>query len=860
MPPPVPLSKTSPFFVGRLPHRGLAHDVSDVCTLRPRLRFPASFFSAPFDQNITQRPEMNKSIESVLAEVEELISRRRVNAAFDNLLSLFQQCSQVDLKRLQDPITEIINRFMHKKRRELGEAFRSRIEGDTPEPLDSSSESRDNSAKLQRFIDSLRNRFDELSEWHIFQWSTYYKDELRAIMAEMVELLRSGSNADDAFAQVGIATERHSIDIFTKGFGFVMSQSWATREAAVTKSLGGLRAFLELPVEIYADESSRITEPRDCRALRRVASRMLRGILIGFLDSDLGDADPAELLNRTAKTWVHVLPLLEENDLNLLAERIDLKAIAQILGRPLQLVAQELDHASRMSSVDAVVVISAMININDESIDITLRPPADSSDTRPLELAILGGDGPAVKHQIEQRVKLGYIACVTHKPAPSYWRGTFPTKEVKDVVVTMPEGGSNSVGFLLSRLRLRFYENTLVVQPNVPLRTNIAERFPLENPTLLTFFRVERPSIRALQTTLSTRTGVILWCSVRRSGKTTGVSELASGIAERNAVFQRCEMTGGDKASRILFEEVCDALDKMSPLPRDFLHNIVTRAAPMGGQQNRGSILIVDEYDRLFGRLRVAGRRSEDARHLVIQPLLDQFVEFATENLLILLGQQPNAHFIFMDQNQLSAYVQQEPYPLFSHTAGSPDSEFHELVGRTFQKTLRFDTSFVDSVYEETGGHPFLAVNLLRDFVDWLIQKKVIPSEMLLTSELFSEYGIHGLTLTAIGRSRHYHYFRSAASEALSDEGIEHSPWIHVAYKLMRHLALNSRTGRIAMSHDSIEEYLVSTLGNVELSSYTSDSFLASASEGNFIDFSGEQVKARIPLLARISAAVGSAA
>lgn len=351
---------------------------------------------------------------------------------------------------------------------------------------------------------------------------------------------------------------------------------------------------------------------------------------------------------------------------------------------------------------------------------------------------------------------------------------------------------------------------------------------------------------------------MILWCSVRRSGKTTGVSELANGIAERNAVFQRCEMTGGDKTSRILFEKVCDALDKMDPLPNSFLRDIVTRAAPMGCQQSRGSILIVDEYDRLFGRLRVAGRRSEDARHLVIQPLLDQFVEFATENLLILLGQQPNAHFIFMDQNQLSAYVQQEPYPLFSHEPGSHESEFHELVRRTFQKTLSFDTSFVDSIYEETGGHPFLAVNLLRDFVDWIIRKQVIPGTMLLSGDLFKEYGTQGLTLSAIGRSRHYHFFRAAASEALSAEGIEHSPWIHVAYKLLRHLALHSVTNRISMSHDNIEGYVASTLSNVHLSSYTCDSFLASASESNFIEYYDEQIKAKIPLLARISAAVGA--
>lgn len=802
---------------------------------------------------------MNKSIEAILAEAEELISRQEVNRAYDNLIALFHQCSQVDLKRLQDPILEIIGRFLPKKRRNLGEVFNGRLGYDEiSTSLNPTSATSNNSPSLQSFVISLNENFEELLEWHIFQWSTYYKDGLRAIMAETVELLRSGCDPDAAFAEIRIAIRSHSAEIFTHGFDYVMSQSWATQEAAVGKSLGGVRSFLELPVEIYADESSRITEPKDCRTLRRVTSSMLLGILAGFLDAKFGDADPADLLKRTAKNWVHVLPLLELDDLKILGKGLDLENISPVLGRPLLLLAQELDHASSMSSVDAVVVTSVLVNLNDEVIDITLRPPADSSDTKPLELAILGGEGSSVKLQIEQRVKLGFIACFTQKPAAAYWRGTFPTKEVKDVVVATLEEGNNTIGFLLSRLRLRFYENTVVVQPSVPLKTNIAERFPLESPTLLTFFRVERQSIRTLQTTLSTRTGVLLWCSVRRSGKTTGVSELASGVAERNAVFQRCEMTGGDKTSRMLFEEVCDALDKMAPLPRDFLRTIVARAAPMGDSKNRGSILIVDEYDRLFGRLRVAGRLNEDARHLVIQPLLDQFVEFATENLVILLGQQPNAHFIFMDQNQLSAYVQQEPYPLFSHEISSHESEFHELVRRTFQKTLQFDTSFVDSVYEETGGHPFLAINLLRDFVDWLIAKRVIPNNTPLTGALFKEYATHELTHAAIGRSRHYHYFRSAASEALSSDSKVQSPWIYAAYKLLRHLAVECGAKDITMDQIAIEEFMTLTLSEAHLNSYTTDSFLASAAESNFIELSNDQIKAKIPILARISAAVGS--
>lgn len=804
--------------------------------------------------------EMNKSIESALAEIEELLSQREVNKAYENLMGLFSQGSHVDLSRLNDPIMEIINRFLPKRRRDLTSAFSDRlgfkeaaINLDRPFLIES------NDVSLDDFTTSLDERFDELRDWHIFQWSTYYRDGLRELTAEAVQLLRAGLNPDVAFDKIRATIRRHSAEIFTHGFEYVMAQTWSTLDAATVKSLGGVRSFLELPVEIYADESSRITEPKDCRTLRRITSSMLSGILLGFLDAEFGDADPVELLSRTAKTWIQVLPLLEFDDLSALDEMLRLDEIAPILGRPLKLLARELDYASTESSVDAVVVTSASVNINEGLIEITLRPPADSSDTKPLELAILSGDGLAVRHLIEQKVKRGFIACVTPMPAAEYFKGSFPTREVKDVVVEMPAEGA-APGFLLTRLRSRFYENKVVLKTGVPLRTNIAERFPLESPKQLTFFRVERPSIRALQTTLTTRTGVILWCSVRRSGKTIGVSELASGIEERDAVFQRCELTGGDKPSRMLFEAVSDALEKMLPLPRDFLRKIVAQAAPMGLHQNRGSILIVDEYDRLFGKLRVVGRSNDEARQLIILPLLDQLVEFATENLLILLGQQPNAHYIFMDQNQLSAYVQQEPYPLFSHVVSSHESEFHDLVRRTFQTTLQFDTTFVDSIFEETGGHPFLAINLLRDFVDWLIVKKIVPSHTVLTGELFSEYAVNGLTSTAIGRSRHYQYFREAASGALSQDGVNQGPWLYSAYKLLRELARRCGSGYISVDQYDLEDFVADTLSHASLNAYTADSFLASAAQSNFIEFSGQQIKAKIPLLARISAAVGAVA
>lgn len=167
---------------------------------------------------------------------------------------------------------------------------------------------------LREFEASLQDRLDALSKWHIFQLSTYYRDELRAIMADAVRLLNSGGDAEATFDLIHRLVCAHSIEIFSKGYSFVSAQNWATSELAIGKSLAGLRAFLDLPVEIYADESSRISSPKDCRILRRATSRMLAGILIGFSEAGLGQASPPELLQRTVKSWAPALPLLEEAD------------------------------------------------------------------------------------------------------------------------------------------------------------------------------------------------------------------------------------------------------------------------------------------------------------------------------------------------------------------------------------------------------------------------------------------------------------------------------------------------------------------------------------------------------------------
>jgi hypothetical protein len=799
----------------------------------------------------------SKTIEASLAECESLLSRNQHANAESILAEVINHANPDDLRRLQAVFNEIIGRFFEKRRRSLIGSYNQRLDGVTPVPLpESSSQSghrhRLSDAAIDQFEAEVQRTYSRLSNYHIFQWTNYYIDEFRHITNNVITLVRGTTNDDRLYDALLRLTIDHSAEIFSKGYRNASSQPTIGIVGAEGKALAGLRSFLEIPIEIYADEAARLHSSSDCRAIRKAISKIIAGIVLGFTEAQLGVTPPRDLLTRTVKSWAHLLPLLEESDLAAVASALGTGSDTDRFIESLKFVCRALDLAARESSVDPVVIVSTNANLELGVIDVAIRAPIDSSDTKPLEISLIFADQARGKSLIETKQKHGVTACVTNLPARAYWNGKFVPRPIDEIVVPVAE--CENARFLLDRMRQRFHENKIVVKQGVPLRTNVAERFPLENPRMLSFYRVSRASIRTLETMIATRTGVLLWCSVRRSGKTTGVSDLAKSVKDRSVVFQRCEMTGGDAESRILFERVCDVLRVKEELPRDFVRNLVAKASPMGSGQEHGSILILDEYDRLFGRLRSAGRRDEDTRHLVVQPLLDQLVEFATDNLVILLGQQPNAHYIFMDQNQLSAYVQQEPYPLFSHEPLSTTGEFWELVGKVFQNALRYDPSFVDAVFRETSGHPYLTVNLLRDFVDLLIEKRVVPSETLLTSADFESFASIRLTRRAIAGSRFYEFFRAAASESLSPDAASETPWIHVAYKLLYFVGTTGAGAELRCDLSTINALVGKTLADCGLYSSTVDSFLSSAAYGNFITVESEGVSPRIPLLARIAA------
>ncbi|WP_158103505.1 hypothetical protein, partial [Crossiella equi] len=263
-------------------------------------------------------------------------------------------------------------------------------------------------------------------------------------------------------------------------------------------------------------------------------------------------------------------------------------------------------------------------------------------------------------------------------------------------------------------------------------------------------------------------------------------------------------------------------------------------------------VFVLDEYETLFGDLGASMGKQPELRYHVVQPLLNQLAAFSRENLLILLGQQPDAHWIIPDQNQLSPLVIQDEFPLFPHSPSVPGAdEFHQLVQKIMNSQVELDPDFVDEVHAETGGHPYLTVKLLVSFWEWLIAgRRPISCLRPVRAELFHEYTRDRLGLREVAQNRNYDMFHNFATSHLSADGHAGAPWLHSAYAALRELVLASREEFALPVDDFLQVARRCRVGRL-----TPESLLRTGCQANFFTLDDNVVRPRIRLLGRIAAA-----
>lgn len=384
---------------------------------------------------------------------------------------------------------------------------------------------------------------------------------------------------------------------------------------------------------------------------------------------------------------------------------------------------------------------------------------------------------------------------------------------------------------------------------------NFASDFPLNDPDFRRQFMVQRHSVKRLLQEFDGTTGIHLWCSVRRSGKTTAAQELADSSGASVVVSQTMDRILRLPLQTIFATRVREAFAAGAELPDNFFAGVVREcalAATATDASDRRVVFIIDEYETLFGLFDAYSRNDRSLKVMVALPLLSQMVDFATQNLLVLMGQRPDAYLVLSAQNQLSPLVRQHSFPLFEHIDGAGDTEFSQLLSYVLGEKLAFDTSFATAVYEETSGHPYLTVNLMVDFCDWLIGTRYRLGAGLLTGQQFVDFARDRLPVAALKRSPHYEFFHGQTAEYQSEQAHNDEPWLNAIANILRTLA--TKHPKTFTSSLANYEQWAAPIGMAARMSTAR--LLTTGAQANFLRDRNGQVSPGIRLLSRLAGSV----
>ena len=642
----------------------------------------------------------------------------------------------------------------------------------------------------------------------------------------------------------------HARAVFSAGYEHNVRKG-RRHDDAVRRAFNGLERFLALPLEFYAARSSTASDSGTASALRLLLSASVAGILKGCSSASFGRETGRKILPRFPRSWMHCAAFLLPRHAEAVIDSLESGPLSEGLQTS---VLPMLDALQKFfDNPDAEyfpLPVTGQYSQPRRRLDVAVRPPGDAQ--RLIEVSAFLEEGFVQITDLEDAI--GRQVSLVIAPLRPDVQGVVNQHPIlNDIVVPVDQGRSHVAESGFRVWNEAVYKLRSKLQRHSPITYNFAREFPLEVPGKMDFFRVARTSVRDLLRTFERSNGVRLWCSVRRSGKTTACLDLDSTSGDSTIVPQTCGESNRDEA-RIFHVRVREALAANKMVPETFVKEVVSDCAPVD-VENRRVVLVIDEYETLFEHLDAAAGDSRLIRYNVVQPILNQLASFSRENLLVFLGQEPGKHFILMDQNQLAPYVRQEPFPLFEHASGNTKDEFSVLVDKILGGRVECAADFLDALFDETAGHPFLTAKVLVEFVDWLIEAKRPQSALRVDGGDFEGFASRRLTTDRILSSREYDFFRKGAMDAMSERGFRENSWLFSAYWILRGLS-NGGTEDFGTQVTGFEELTrripVPTGGRLpDLAE-----ILSSASQANFLNVNDHAVSVKIRTLGRIASAV----
>jgi hypothetical protein len=255
---------------------------------------------------------------------------------------------------------------------------------------------------------------------------------------------------------------------------------------------------------------------------------------------------------------------------------------------------------------------------------------------------------------------------------------------------------------------------------------NFPSEFPLEDYSKLSDkYLVNRPSVEALVQGMIEKPGLYMCCGMRRGGKTTAFHPTVLKrmlIPPEAALVETCRRQNLPSTFYPWLQKQFDTTGTLNAESLDewFSTHLDNRR-----------LFVIDEYEHLFRWLVAIAQEKPTARTRFVDPLLDGFVRASERWGFLFLGFEPGAARIFMADNPLTPRLQVRSFPYFRHDAGSRTSEFAKLVQVVLTSHLEIDSELLTECAVISGGHPHFTVSILREFVGWMIERRLLKDKRL---------------------------------------------------------------------------------------------------------------------------------
>lgn len=795
-----------------------------------------------------------------LSEIAAHIDANRVQVASDAITALLKSLPVESLELLAPDVRQQIGRLLPKRKRDLSASLEAALNRTSRPALQIVKAGESTSRPQPRraapsSIERYKVRLTDLGRYHIFQWATYYRETVLYLFKDLQNDLRGSDEWLPTLEAVSGLFSDHALDIFGRGFQH-LNEKGVQSEVAEIKSINGVQKFLYLVVTLLLDQRDSFKNSRDARLSWDIASSLLVGILRGYGRLDVGNVTGWSLLRRNLRAWLPPLGFTRGSDAQLLFqdfptnERPDdivVTVVPALLGVD--------KFSNRFHGSDFILPRLSRVAIGEPPrLDLTYTT-FEGGSTREVIVSCFFQGAVSEARVLAEAVSLRASAVVakTRGLAKTWIDGqqAGPVLDAGDVQPSA-EQTENFSEMVRASLEASARAQSDLIDAD-SLGRNFAREFPLEDPDFRKLFLVERHSVKRLLEQFEEGSGIHLWCSVRRSGKTTAVSSLSDMTARSAVVLQTMDHHPNQPELNVFLKRVREAFAARQAISEDFFAKVVRECALANvpiDYEKRKVVLIIDEYETLFGMIRAYTSEDVGLRYLVAQPLLSQMVGFAANNLLVFMGQRPDAHLILSSQNQLSPLVRQHNFPLFEHFAGATDTEFTQFLRRVLTEKLPFAPSFADAVFHETSGHPYLTVNLLVDLCDWLILNRRREGHGELDSAVFAAFSKDRLSQAALERSPYYSFFHGMLSEYLSELGRRDEPWLYAVTSVLIQIA-RKHPKSFGSSLPGFQQ-MAAPFGPVARA--TPERLLASAVMSNFLKEKDGQVFPGIRLLARLAA------